>query len=103
MLELLDRAVRELERLNAVLPTQAGPHDAAVPVHTVALLATPRPVVVPEAEVVADGVGEVAGQDVRLEWVDINVNSHRSFRANSSHARRCRLSTFERVPTSGNK
>ena len=103
VLELLDRTLGELERLDAVLPTEAGPHDTPVPVHTVALISAPSPVVVTEAEVVSDGVGEIAGQDVRLEWVHINVNSHRSFRTNSSHACRCRLSTFERVSTSGNK
>ena len=56
-----------------------------------------------DPEVVPDGMGEVAGQNVRLEWVDIDVYSYRSFCANSSHAGSRRLPTFERVPTSGNK
>ena len=103
MLELLDGTLGELEGLDAVLPTQTGPHDAPVPVHTVALISAPSPVVMTEPEVVADGVGKITGQDVRLKWVHINVNSHRSFRTNSSHACCCGLSTFERVPTSGNK
>ena len=107
-LELLYAALGELERLDPVLAAEAGLHDAAVPVCTVTLLPSGptqhgRGVVVPEAEVVTNGMCEVTGQDVRLEWIHINVNSYRSFCANSSHAGSCRLSTFERVPPSENK
>ena len=51
-----------------------------------------------EAEVVANGMSEVTGQNVRLERIDININSYRSFCADSSHAGSGRLSALERVP-----
>ena len=51
-----------------------------------------------EAEVVANGMSEVTGQDVRLEGIDVNIDSYRSFCTDSSHAGSGRLSALERVP-----
>ncbi len=41
--------------------------------------------VVPEPDVVADGVGEVGGQDVRLEDVHVDADPHGLPRADRPH------------------
>jgi hypothetical protein len=43
------------------------------------------PVIMREAEVVANGVGHVAGEDVGLEGVDVHADAHRADGADSAH------------------
>ncbi len=43
------------------------------------------PVVMRKAEVVTDGVGHVAGEDVGLEGVDVHADAHRANRADAAH------------------
>ncbi len=42
-------------------------------------------VIMREAEVVADGVGHVAGEDVGLEGVDVHADAHRADRADAAY------------------
>ena len=54
--------------------------------------------VVMESEVVADGVCEVGGQDVRLEDVDVHGDPDRFSGANRSDCRDCRAAVFKCLP-----
>jgi hypothetical protein len=53
-----------------------------------------------EAEVVADGVGHVAGEDVGLEGVDVHADAHRANRADTAHVGDGRLARLV-PPTTG--
>ena len=50
-----------------------------------------------EAEVVADGVGQVCGQDVRLEDVDVDRDPDSLAGANGTDGGYCRSAIFKRL------
>ena len=54
--------------------------------------------VVPEPQVVADGVGEVGGEDVRLEDVDVDADADRLPAADGAHGGDGRAPVLEAPP-----
>jgi len=99
VLELLQGASAELVRLHALLSDDGRPHDAAVPVLTAATPADAALLIVREAQVVPDGVGQIGGQDVRLEDVDVHADAGGLPAANGAHGGRRALAALESLAT----